>query len=790
MLTLALVATILALTPVTTAGMDAVSTAALDRSADAEVMADVEATEELEDDLVKLEAHTLIGSAVGGDASSRRKIPAPSPAATRNTMIAQLAGTIDTDGTSLTIPQLQAMGNAEIAYKFDRIRSSNALAAEQLRSSHGDNPMSRSSTSGGKKSDKAIDCSAIGMHVKYCDPLIAKVLAHLQYPATAEKCKDVSAIPILTLPKCGVPYSAIWNNGFGTDTDMYIPAAMSAAVFNGKTAVFLAPPNEYRRKGLDGTWDTKTAWWQNDDGIPGRGSPCPGKTWYECFFEPHSACKVDTTCPILYDQVAQNADCYPKAKDFMSYVAKGSKLVSRLAADPKCHAVENKAGAAHRPIGSRPPTNEEFAKLKNHLYRMHGLFEELLIPSVPKEFEAGIDTHFDRATSAWQSLSKNSGPMSWKVHLIALFFRPNTMLRTYLDKVKKKMHYHHESGGRIAVHIRHSDYIVESPETATEAYCAATAKMILQTKIRGIYLATDDPAVTPAAFEKCVESEAAKRGWVLGGAIHVARQEWKRSSGTTEDQAKAAGKNPFILAGLVDTFLLAHCDAFVISAHSGFSYLSMLIAMTRGKAKHLHVVNCAHDSYASLQVSKLGALPNFRNLYDGSNVNECDRNLKTQLWQFHECAATIHEPEFIKHLPSPLEVRLPFSAGGGAGSCIRDILQYQDTQVECEMMCSQSWGRSCSMLLPNEYVLNNKPTWVSKTTGCSLIEKITVKQCVELSMAKCSPTAWKTHKASAGGSLRKGTFPCSVVGFDPNDVCAVGVYRDPAHHRWDPNAHA
>ena len=93
------------------------------------------------------------------------------------------------------------------------------------------------------------------------------------------------------------------------------------------------------------------------------------------------------------------------------------------------------------------------------------------------------------------------------------------------------------------------------------------------------------------------------------------------------------------------------------------------------------------------------------------------------------------------------------------------------------------------MLLPNEYVLNNKPTWVSKTTGCSLIEKITVKQCVELSMAKCSPTAWKTHKASAGGSLRKGTFPCSVVGFDPNDVCAVGVYRDPAHHRWDPNAH-
>jgi hypothetical protein len=139
--------------------------------------------------------------------------------ARRNAMIAQLAGTIDTDGTSLTIAQLQAMGNAEIAYKFDRIRSSNALAAEQLRSSHGDNPMSRSSTSGGKKSDKAIDCSAIGMHVKYCDPLIAKVLAHLQYPATAEKCKDVSAIPILTLPKCGVPYSAIWNNGFGTDTD-------------------------------------------------------------------------------------------------------------------------------------------------------------------------------------------------------------------------------------------------------------------------------------------------------------------------------------------------------------------------------------------------------------------------------------------------------------------------------------------------------------------------------------------------------------------------------------------
>ena len=70
--------------------------------------------------------------------------------ARRNAMIAQLAGTIDTDGTSLTIAQLQAMGNAEIEYKFDRIRSSNALAAEQLRSSHGDNPMSRSSTSAGK----------------------------------------------------------------------------------------------------------------------------------------------------------------------------------------------------------------------------------------------------------------------------------------------------------------------------------------------------------------------------------------------------------------------------------------------------------------------------------------------------------------------------------------------------------------------------------------------------------------------------------------------------------------
>tara|TARA_B110000208_G_C11787108_1_gene436008 strand:- start:71 stop:2368 length:2298 start_codon:yes stop_codon:yes gene_type:complete len=715
---------------------------------------------------------------------------------------------------------LETMADIELGRDVDAaIKESMALASFSETSSTaagaGASSSSSSSSSSGS-SDAAIDCRAIGMGETHCDPQLAKALAHMQYPLRG-KCGVVNAVPLGTdNMKCNqcfwdnanvVPeneaegrrffkkwshdcFSTWGNNGFGSDQDIFLPTAMVASVFSGAhPTVFLRPT-------------TKMNWWQNHDGRSSQHSPCPGQSWYECYFEPHTTCAIEAPCALLEDSNRAHSEaCEPRTAAFVRDMASASDLSIARRADARCASRDRtdrlaaRAGQL-RPTGSRPPTQAELRTLRHELAEMRDEYDMNFVR----------DSSLREKMLATGTGKRKLGSLMWRIHIISLFFRPNDILTKHLDAAKKKLGY--RSGGvgrngRIAVHIRHSDYILESPETAVEAYCATTAKMLMQTKFTGIYLATDDKAITPATFKACVKREAAKRGWKLEGELHVAQQAYKRMEGSTEDQLSASGVNAYAMTGLVDTFLLAHCDAFVISGHSGFSYLSMLIALARGKAKHFHIMNCANSMYAHNQLANLDMIPTFTNEYDPVGVNACEGNMKTLLFQHTGCEAALKHPAFAKHMPSVVESRFS-SVGSKVTMCTPDVIQYQGTSAklvrrQCKMMCDPANNRRCSMLLPTSYATKVKPQWTEPgtapwtkprdemvgATGCSLIEEITVEQCIALAAPQCSSGKWNEH-VDRGGFAN--TFPCDIVGFGATERCGVHVYRDPSHHTYVPRS--
>tara|TARA_B110000208_G_scaffold180827_1_gene230930 strand:- start:453 stop:1889 length:1437 start_codon:yes stop_codon:yes gene_type:complete len=449
------------------------------------------------------------------------------------------------------------------------------------------------------------------------------------------------------------------NTGWGADTHSNLGRILQAAATHRAPALVVAPHHE-------------AGWWEFNDW---KNSFCPGKEWYECYFEPYTSCALPAACTAGDDPDIFLSTCGTSSRGFVPESDPEGPIARKIAALPNCRAT---AAAAHAPaMSTRVPTAAEIAK--------------------------------------WTGKGSARTNMIRAVHAVALFMRPEAKLKQYFETIKQKIGVR-RGEKRVGVHIRHSDYIIEGPEVAVGAYCIATAKIMRDTGIRNIYVATDDPAITELSFAECVESHSARLGIAGITGVHVSMQKWGRSSGgDTTAQAIKAGVRDFALAGLVDIHLLADCDALVISAGSGFSMTALYLAASMGKATHYHIMNCAHSEQVIMELEMLEKhLPNFHNMYQrGEPPHECIGQLKHVLVRHEKCSVT--DPALEAHIGSTLNVR------GTIGLCIDQYLNYMPAGEECDLMCIGG-GRSCSFLVPRDRVHPTYHDWVSPTTGCVLVQ--------------------------------------------------------------------
>lgn len=403
----------------------------------------------------------------------------------------------------------------------------------------------------GMDHDAAKDCAMIGMAAAHCNPTIAKVFAHTQFPANG--CAG-GITPIPVRQDCGegpTMYESWATNGFGSDNRVFLPSIMSAAIELRRPAVFMTPRGR----------EWQSIFWlfnkKSNANVVVEDDFCPHKTYYDCYFKPATTCALDARCPASAVDNYRAFECQPE-----EFIKPANDLTAFLQKQPGgvCGSSERADGAGRRAT-TRPPTQKE------------------------------IDTVKAIAAKALTAEGmKGGGP--YEIHTAALFFQLNTKMQGYVADQKRKIGF---TGKRIGVQIRHSDFVIEHPETRVETYCIIVARMMELSGINGIYLATDDPQITPQSFTKCVvkAGRAVLQIKLDASKISVVSQKWKRGVGSTEDQAARNGANAFALAALTDLILLGDCDALVISGGSSFSHLSMVLAVTKGRAKHFHVVDCA-----------------------------------------------------------------------------------------------------------------------------------------------------------------------------------------------------
>ena len=419
-------------------------------------------------------------------------------------------------------------------------------------------------TTGSRAADVAA-CKAVGMVFKHCDPVVAAAIAAVQFPPASKCAERATYIPTRM---CGISRSTIptwWsNNGFGSDMAVFLPAAILAAVTNGAPAVFLR--------------ETKPSWWVFNDAtaatIGPRQSFCPANEggWYECFFLPSSTCHVDES--VCSKVTTPTTECQPAS--FLPESAAGSALEHDLSTTPGCSATEWAGALGAQASMRRPPPRT--------VSRIVGAEKQKLLSKLPQPGH-GFGTFF---------ITNRDERITWLLHTVALFFQPNARMKAHLVKTKKRIGM---TGRRIGLHIRHSDYIIESEEIAAEAFCVVAAQMARHTGIRAFFLASDDPRITPQVFAKCVKDQAKANKWMelANAELHVARQRDKHVAGSTEDQEYAVGPNKFGMSAVTDLMLLSDCEGFVSSAGSSFSHLARSLAVVKGITTHFWDLDCVRD---------------------------------------------------------------------------------------------------------------------------------------------------------------------------------------------------
>ena len=519
------------------------------------------------------------------------------------------------------------------------------------------------------------DCAFIGMGENNCDPTLAKVIAHTQFP---RRCTDIAPIPtqqtcmtaleIAKRTKAGWPpfYETWANNGFGSDATTFFPQAIVAGIRNAAPAVFLVPraPSVLAK-----FWSFNVKSISTDF--------CPTRSYGECYFKPISGCVVDPKCPASIIDSLRTKQCQPQQlNSFVAEASATSAISKTLGAAKDCGIVRGASAALlRRGWDSRPPTKAEVTQVYGML---------------------GEEAALDEPTFLLQ------------LHTAALAFRPNSDLHAFLAKRGGEIGF---TRRRIGVQVRHSDFIIEHAETRVEAYCIVVAQMMKQTGVYAIFLATDDPDITAKGFATCVVDAAHRKlGWtsLRRKHVHVASQAWKPpGAGETFEQAKKVGMNKFALIALADIMFMSRCDAgLVISARSGFSHLAMMLSVANGKAQHYAQVDCAgavqpggghHPTVLKdldTSTGRVEGLPLFVNRFvPPPGVNVCERGVKRVVFTHQNCAAPDVAASFAAHVKSPLQLRIPFGPDhykdGGHPSCVGGILTYTEAKNQCMTMCDQ-----------------------------------------------------------------------------------------------------
>ena len=549
---------------------------------------------------------------------------------------------------------------------------------------------------------KTLDCAAIGMGAPNapCDLELAKVMNHLQFPSrAAESCPRFTTLPTGNL---------LWGGGFGGDSAYILPELIMGAIDSGRGVNVVGSR-------------CRQTWMFNDP--THHSSLCAGKTWYECYFKPHTSCATPAACTTATPTATSNF--YNELADFAEdqlYSGAGgfeearwtSKFFSptRLAKlreyththHPLCVAAP--AAAAAAAAASRPPSRSRASPPT----------------SPPPPPAAALAALRKRVAALHRNRKAESAPFMrlLQLHAAALFFRPNAMLRAKLDAMKARLAW--VEGGMVGIQIRHTDMVAEQPEISLASYCHAAATMMAHSGHTHVFVATDDRTITAERFAACIVAVARDaqittraRGAPLPPPI-VVMQSWARSDGSTHEQMANAGASSFGLAAIVDIFLLAECSGVAISEHSSFSTLALMLALING-VQMFDVVHCNHAFFSTRD--EFERVPGVRNTLPRSDESawrkRCARDKKHVVIADDRCDLTATSRALHARLERRISSRAAFhSPCVDVGKKTFVGLSRYET---CEALCGGGSSAFCTFVVPIHYagmLTGKEEGWMEK----------------------------------------------------------------------------
>ena len=610
------------------------------------------------------------------------------------------------------------------------------------------------------------DCVAAGMShpLSPCDPVIAKIISHLQFPPLDNDDAASTAASICEIATI-LPSGSLWGGGFGGDSRFVLPGLIAGMIRSGRGINVISTT-------------CRRTWTFNDP--QSATTLCPGKSWYECYFSPSTSCAVPAKCTPKHPTATRNLynDLTSFVEDATTGAAFSDDLLSAFAFTKSRLDKVFEYVQTHR---------SECISTPRHDAATHGYGGGAkTTPPTARMYEE-LRARLELRTDHGQALPNIAGAIwsTLRLHATALFFEPNAMLRRFLEDMKTTIGWVPHK--MVGIQVRHTDMVVERPEIGLASYCSVAARMMAQTGFTHVFLATDDRGITQKRMADCIVATARLEDTRLPGEPTVLLQHWARSAGSTASQASHAGASAFGIAALIDIILLSECDAVAITDGSSFSELALMRAIVNG-VQIWDVVQCSVEPNQSMR-DDFERIPGVVNHFPKTNAIKwkarCQRDVKHVVIADNLCSVT--QSEII--LNSKLEKRFD-SHRDQKTSCV-DFKFHGFAGLEqadlCDALCKDS---HCSFLVPIAHageLVGAKTGWVepgsSTNAECVMIHFAGREACETFTTARCL-TDPHNHMCRGAKPLSGKQTYCSVYVATQRDSVAPPIDVPPHldHH--------